>query len=51
MSMMSVAAGTPAVAAQAGDTSFKIILMVCGLGLLASFGLMAHGVDLGAALM
>lgn len=34
-----------------GDSSFKTILLICCAGLAASFGLMAHGIDLGAGLM
>ncbi|WP_174718686.1 MULTISPECIES: hypothetical protein [Bradyrhizobium] len=51
MSMISLAA-MPAVAeTRFSDSSFKTILLLCCTGLVASFGLMAYGIDLGAALV
>jgi hypothetical protein len=40
-----------AIQTRSTDYSFKAIITFCGLGLLASFGLMANGVDLSAGLM
>ncbi|MDE5447168.1 hypothetical protein GWG65_38870 [Bradyrhizobium sp. CSA207] len=55
MSMISLAAMPVAVETRLemrlGDSSFKTILLICCAGLAASFGLMAHGVDLGAGLI
>jgi hypothetical protein len=51
MSMISLAEMPAAVETQSIDRSFKAIIMFCCLGLLASFSLMAHGVDLSAGLM
>lgn len=51
MSMISLAEMPAAVQTRSGDSSFKAIVIFCCLGLLASFSLMAHGVDLGATLM
>lgn len=51
MSMISLAA-MPAVAeTRFASSSFKTILLFCCTGLLASFGLMARGIDLGAGLI
>jgi hypothetical protein len=51
MSMISLAEMPAAVQTQSADYSFKAIIVFCCLGLIASFGLMAHGIDLGAGLM
>ncbi|WP_375314614.1 hypothetical protein WHZ77_16740 [Bradyrhizobium sp. A5] len=40
-----------AVETRIADSSFKIILLFCCVGLVASFGVMARGIDLGAALI
>ncbi|WP_247815882.1 hypothetical protein [Bradyrhizobium sp. 40] len=54
MSMISIAA-MPATSetrlADSSFSSFKTILLFCCTGLVASFGLMARGIDLGAGLM
>lgn len=49
MSMISLAE-MPA-ATRSTDYSFKAIIIFCCAGLLASFSLMAHGVDLSTGLM
>ena len=51
MSMISLAEGRAGVATRSIDNSFKTILLFCCAGLVVSFGLMAHGIDLGAGLM
>jgi hypothetical protein len=51
MSMISLAEMPAAVQTRSTDYSFKAIIIFCGLGLIASFSLMAHGVDLSAGLM
>ncbi|WGD48581.1 hypothetical protein QA641_23280 [Bradyrhizobium sp. CB1650] len=51
MSMISLAAVPAGVEAQSGDHSFKTIILFCCAGLLASFSLMAHGIDLSAGLI
>lgn len=51
MSTISLAAMPAAVETRLADSSFKTILLFCCTGLVASFGLMAHGIDLGARLM
>ena len=51
MSMISLAEMPAAVQARSNDYSFKAIVIFCCLGLVASFGLMANGVDLSAGLM
>ena len=51
MSMISLAATPAVVEARFADLSFKTILVFCCTGLAASFGLMAHGIDLGAGLI
>ena len=51
MSMISLAEMPAAVQTPSIDNSFKTIIAFCCLGLLASFSLMAHGVDLSAGLM
>jgi hypothetical protein len=51
MSMISIAAMPAVVETRFADSSFKTILLFCCTGLVASFGLMAHGIDLGAGLM
>ena len=51
MSMISLAAMPAAVETRFADTSFKTIVLFCCAGLVASFGLMARGIDLGAGLM
>jgi hypothetical protein len=51
MSMISLAAMPAAVETRLADSSFKTILLICCAGLAASFGLMAHGIDLGAGLL
>jgi hypothetical protein len=47
MSMISVASMPVAVEARRIDASFKIVLLFCCVGLVASFGLMTQGIDLG----
>jgi hypothetical protein len=51
MSMISLAEMPAAIQTRSTDYSFKAIIIFCGLGLLASFSLMANGVDLSAGLM
>jgi hypothetical protein len=51
MSMMSLAAMPAAVQSRSSESSFKIILLFCCAGLVASLGVMARGIDLGAALI
>lgn len=51
MSMISLAAMPAAVETRIADSSFKIILLFCCVGLVASLGVMARGIDLGAALI
>ena len=51
MSMISLAAMPAVVGTRIADSSFKIILLFCCVGLVASFGLMARGIDLSAGLM
>ena len=51
MSMISLAEMPAAIQTRSTDYSFKAIIIFCGLGLIASFSLMAHGVDLSAGLM
>jgi hypothetical protein len=51
MSMISLAAMPATVETQSGDHSFKAIIVFCCLGLVASFSLMAHGIDLSAGLI
>jgi hypothetical protein len=51
MSMISLAAMPAAVETRLADSSFKTILMFCCMGLVASFGLMARGIDLSAGLI
>jgi len=51
MSMISLAAMPAVVETRIADSSFKIILLFCCVGLVASFGLMARGIDLSAGLM
>ena len=51
MSMISLAAMPAAVETRIADSAFKIIVLFCGVGLVASFGLMARGIDLSAGLM
>jgi len=51
MSMISLAAMPAAVETRIADSAFKTILLFCCAGFVASFGLMAHGIDLGAGLM
>lgn len=51
VSMISLAAMPAVVETRFADSSFKTILLFCCTGLVASFGLMAHGIDLAAGLM
>ncbi len=51
MSMISIAEVPAAVQTPSIDNSFKAIIAFCCLGLLASFSLMARGIDLSAGLM
>ncbi|WP_456673263.1 hypothetical protein [Bradyrhizobium sp. RDM12] len=51
MSMISLAEMPAAIQTRPTDYSFKAIFIFCCAGLLASFSLMAHGVDLSAGLM
>lgn len=50
MSMISLAT-MPAVEARISDPTFKTILLCCCAGLVASFGLIGFGIDLGPGLM
>ncbi|MBR0829686.1 hypothetical protein JQ596_29550 [Bradyrhizobium manausense] len=50
MSMISLAAIPAAVESRTIDQSFKTLLLFCCVGLVASFGAMAAGVDLSAFL-
>ena len=51
MSMISLAETPAAVQIRSIDTSFKAIVVFCCAGLVASFSLMAQGIDLSAGLM
>ncbi|WP_441236254.1 hypothetical protein [Bradyrhizobium sp. 930_D9_N1_4] len=51
MSMISLAAMPAAVEMRFANSSFKTILLFCCMGLVASFGLMARGIDIGAGLV
>ncbi|WP_198024668.1 hypothetical protein [Bradyrhizobium sp. Cp5.3] len=51
MSMISLAAIPAGVETRSGDYSFKAVVLFCCAGLLASFNLMAQGIDLSAGLM
>jgi hypothetical protein len=51
MSMISLAAMPAAVEMRSADSAFKTILLFCCAGFIASFGLMARGIDLGAGLI
>ena len=51
MSMISIAAMPAVVETRFADSPFKTILLFCCTGLVASFGLMAYGIDLSAGLM
>lgn len=51
MSMISLAVMPAAVETGFADSSFKTILLFCCAGLVASFGLMACGIDLSAGLI
>ena len=51
MSMISLVAAPVSIEARGTDHSFATIILVCCAGLVASFGLMAHGIDLSAGLM
>lgn len=51
MSMISLAAMPATAETRIADSSFKIILLFCCVGLVASLGVMARGIDLGAALI
>ena len=51
MSMISIAAMPAVVETRFADSSFKTISLFCCTGLVASFGLMAYGIDLSAGLM
>ena len=51
MSMISLAEMPAVVQTRSNDYSFKAIVVFCCLGLIASFSLMAHGIDLSAGLM
>jgi len=51
MSMISLAAMPVAAETRFAASSFKTILLFCCTGLVASFGLMARGIDLTAGLI
>lgn len=51
MSMISLAEMPAAIQTRSTDHSLKAIIIFCCAGLLASFSLMAHGIDLSASLM
>lgn len=51
MSMISITAIPASVETQSSDYSLKAIIVFCCIGLVASFSLMAHGIDLSAGLM
>jgi len=51
MSMLSLAAMPVAAETRFANSSFKTILLFCCAGLLASLGLMARGIDIGAGLI
>jgi hypothetical protein len=51
MSILSLASTPAGIEIRSIDNSFKTILLFCCAGLLASFILMAHGIDLSAGLM
>lgn len=51
MSMISLAAMPAAVETRFANSSFKTILLFCCVGVVASLGLMAHGIDVGAGLI
>lgn len=51
MSMISLAAMPAAVETRFAQSSFKTIVLFCCVGLVASLGLMARGIDLSAGLI
>lgn len=51
MSMISLAEMPAAIQIRPTDYSLKAIIIFCCAGLLASFSLIAHGIDLSAGLM
>lgn len=51
MSMISLAEMPAAIQTRLNDYSLKAIVIFCCAGLLASFSLMAHGIDLSAGLV
>ncbi|SFU77369.1 hypothetical protein SAMN05192541_104445 [Bradyrhizobium arachidis] len=51
MSMISLAAMPAAVETRIADSAFKTVVLFCCMGLVASFCLMARGIDLSAGLM
>jgi hypothetical protein len=51
MSMISLAAMPATIETRLADSSFRTILLFCCTGLVASFGLMAQGIDLSVGLM
>ncbi|MBR0689951.1 hypothetical protein JQ594_28860 [Bradyrhizobium manausense] len=51
MSMISLAEMPAAVQTRSNDFSLKAIIIFCCMGLVASFSLMAHGIDLSIGLM
>jgi hypothetical protein len=51
MSMISIASMPMRLEARSGDLSFKFVVLFCCVGLVASFALMAQGVDLNAGLI
>lgn len=51
MSMISLTATPVTIETRLAYSSFKTIVLFCCTGLVASFGLMAQGIDLGAGLM
>jgi hypothetical protein len=51
MSMLSLTAAPAGIQARSIDYSFKMIVLLCCVGLVASFSLMSRGIDLSAGLM
>ena len=51
MSMLSLTATPAGIQARSIDYFFKMIVLLCCVGLVASFSLMSRGIDLSAGLM
>lgn len=51
MSMTTLVSAPAKLQARVGDHSFASIVLICCVGLVASFGVMTRGIDLGAGLI